>query len=295
MNAPGKPFLIEMENVSFAYDEGSLALKNVNFRVRAGEFVSMLASNGSGKTTLIKVLAKLLTPQQGTVRIAGRDVRAMTAGHLYQQIGLLLQDPNDQLFAPTVEDDVAFGPRNLGLPDVEVEQRAEESLAAVGVAALRKRAIHHLSFGERKRVCLAGVLAMRPKILVLDEPTAGLDPAGESQMLQLLSRLNREQGISLVLATHSVDLLPLFADRIYVLNRGEVVKDGAPEEIFADQEMMHRVGLRLPYISRLIHEMRCYDGVRIEGLPLTLREARLRLLELIPPQLIMESLKEKTP
>jgi len=139
-------------------------------------------------------------------------------------VGLVFQSPDDQLFAATVEEDVAFGPRNLGLPEGEVQSRVAESLEAVAAGELRRRAVHHLSFGEKKRVCLAGVLAMNPATLLLDEPTQGLDPKGESTMLHLLHRLNRERGVTIVLATHSVDMLPLFVNSIYVLNRGRVLR-----------------------------------------------------------------------
>ena len=182
----------------------------------------MLASNGSGKTTLIKVLVGLLEPQDGTININGQNIRKLTRKDLCRQIGLVLQNPVDQLFAATVEEDVAYGPRNLGLTIEEVDQRVAESLESVAALELRRRPIHHLSFGEQKRVSMAGVLAMRPSTLILDEPTAGLDPAGEALMMRLLNRLNREQGITVILATHSVDLLPLFADRIYVLRHGKV-------------------------------------------------------------------------
>jgi len=143
-----------------------------------------------------------------------------------------------------------------------------------------------LSFGEQKRVAIAGVLAMKPSILILDEPTAGLDPAGEAMMMRLLNRLNRKYGITVILATHSVDMLPLFADRIYLLNRGAVLKTGAAAEIFCDQELIDRAGLRLPYVSSLLDQLRRLDGVPIDGMPLTLGEARKQLLRLIPEDLI---------
>jgi len=295
MSAEKQPPAVEAEGVSFTYEEGTVALRDVAFRVESGEFVALLASNGSGKSTLIKALVKLLVPQQGAIRINGRDLKGYSAKELYQQVGLVLQDPNDQLFAPTVNDDVAFGPRNLGLGEAVVEDRVTTALSWVGAEALRERAIHHLSFGEKKRVCLAGVLAMQPSILMLDEPTAGLDPAGEAQMLHLLNRLNRERGITIILATHSVDLLPLFADRIYVLSRGSVLMEGTPAVIFTNHDMVAHASLRLPYISRLIHELRHFDGVPIEGLPLTVGEARQRLVELIPPDLIVRTITEKRP
>jgi cobalt/nickel transport system ATP-binding protein len=260
----------------------------VDFWAQSGEFVAMLASNGAGKTTLIKVLVGLLKPERGTVRIGGQDIRCLSARDLYQRVGLVLQNPVDQLFAPTVEEDVAYGPRNLGLPESEVQLRVAEALEWVGAAELRRRAIHHLSFGEQKRVSMAGVLAMRPSILILDEPTAGLDPAGEALMMRLLNRLNHEQGITVILATHSVDLLPLFADRIYVLRRGRVLRQGPAQEIFCDHELIDQASLRLPYIAALLHRLKEHDGVPINGLPLTIGEARTRLLELIPEDLIIK-------
>jgi cobalt/nickel transport system ATP-binding protein len=286
---------IEAERVWFAYPEGFLALQDVTFRVRAGEFVAMLASNGSGKTTLIKILVGLLTPQQGAVRVSGRALSSYAQADLYQRVGLVFQNPNDQLVCATVEEDVAFGPRNLGLPAPEVERRVAEALAAVAATPLRGRAIHHLSFGEQKRVAIAGVLAMQPAILILDEPTAGLDPAGEHAMMRLLGDLNREQGITVVLATHLVDTLPLFADRIYLLNHGQVLKEGPAEHVFCDHELLQRASLRLPYISHLLDELKRFDGVPIYGLPLTLGEARRQLLELIPSDVIGLRIPEAGP
>jgi cobalt/nickel transport system ATP-binding protein len=295
VTAPKNAPALEARNVSFVYEEGTQALRGIDFCAERGEFVAILASNGGGKTTLLKLLVDLLEPTDGQVLVEGRDAVSISSKDLYQRVGLVLQDPAAQLFAPTVGEDVAFGPRNLGLAEEEVDARVAEALAFVGAGHLADRAIHHLSFGERKRVCMAGVLAMRPSILVLDEPTAGLDPAGEDEMLHMLNRLNKQQGITIVLATHSVDLLPLFTDRIYVLSGGEVLREGSSEQIFTDHEMVAEASLRLPYISRLLQEMKDHDGVPIEGLPLTVREARMRLVELIPPELILKQVQEDSP
>lgn len=288
-----KALAIEASQIGFSYQEGTQVLRNIDLRIAAGEFVAMLASNGSGKTTLIKILAGLLKPQQGIVRMHGDDIRTLAAQALYQRVGVVFQNPNDQLFAPTVEEDVAFGPRNLGLPEEEVQRRITDALEAVAASPLRSRAIHHLSFGEQKRIAMAGVLAMQPSILILDEPTAGLDPAGEALMMRLLNRLNRRQGITIILATHSVDMLPLFADRIYVFNRGQLLQHGSAREVFCDQEMLKQASLRLPYISSLLDEMRRYDGVPINGLPLTVAEARERILALIPAELILPQVQSE--
>lgn len=285
MNDRSNTPAIRANGIVFSYEEGTRALDGVDFLCEAGEFVAILASNGSGKTTLIKVLAALLKPERGKVEIDGQDLKSYSSRDLYQKVGLVLQNARDQLFAATVEEDVAFGPRNLGLEESEVEQRVSESLRSVGAEDLGSRAIHHLSYGEQKRVSIAGILAMRPSILILDEPTAGLDPAGEMHMLKLLYWLNRAQGITVVLATHSVDMLPLFADRIYIMKNGRVLKSGPPREVFADPEMLDHAKLRLPHIAHLLHEMKHRDGVPIDGLPLTVGEARQKLLDLIPPEI----------
>lgn len=285
-------FAIDADLVSFAYPNGFMALEDVVFRVSSGEFVAMLASNGSGKTTLIKILVGLLKPQSGTVRIGGRTLSEYSDAELYQRVGLVFQNPNDQLVSATVAEDVAFGPRNLGLTAEVVRGHVDEALHCVGADHLRERAIHHLSFGEQKRVAIAGTLAMKPSILILDEPTAGLDPAGEHEMMRLLGDLNHQHGITVILATHSVDLLPLFAHRIYLLNRGRVLKQGPAHEVFCDQELLRRSSLRLPYVSRLLDELNRIDGIPLNGLPLTIGEARLQLLELIPEELIVPPLLE---
>lgn len=276
---------IETSGITFSYPDGSPALHEVDFQAEPGKLTALLASNGSGKTTLIKILVRLLRPQKGSVFLGGLNLERYSESELYQSVGLVFQNPTDQLFAATVNDDVSFGPRNLNLSEPEVEIRVSEALETMGVSLLRSRAIHHLSFGEQKRVAIAGVLAMKPSILILDEPTAGLDPGGEAMMMRLLNRLNRSHGITVILATHSVDLLPLFADRIYLMSRGSVLKAGDAAKIFSDPDLVGQAGLRLPYVASLLNELKNRDGVPIEGMPLTLGEARLQLLRLIPEEL----------
>ncbi|MDH5509292.1 MAG: ATP-binding cassette domain-containing protein [Nitrospinota bacterium] len=281
---------LETRGISFTYQEGTKALLDVDFIAQDGKFTALLASNGSGKTTLLKALVGLIKPQTGQVLVEGGDIRSMSSARLYGKVGMVFQNPDDQLFAPTVAEDVAFGPRNMDLPEAEVKARVEEALFKVCAGHLAGKAVHHLSYGEKKRVALAGTLAMGPKILILDEPTAGLDPMGEEGMTRLLSDLNRESGVTVVLATHSIDLLPLFADRIFVLKNGRAIMNGTAEEIFRDQEMLKSAGLRLPYVSALLHQLKHYDGVPINGLPLTIGEARKRMLEHIPESALVKSL-----
>jgi cobalt/nickel transport system ATP-binding protein len=280
------PAAIECCNVGYAYVEGCPALADIELSVRPGEFVALLASNGSGKTTLIRVMAGLLKATRGAVRINGRSIRRLAPRMLYQQVGVVLQNPRDQLFGATVADDVAFGPRNLGLPEDEIRHRVDRSLEQVGAGGFGQRAIHHLSFGEQKRVALAGVLAMQPSILLLDEATAGLDPAGETRMMRLLNRLNKEQGKTIVFATHCVDMLPLLADRICVLDKGRMLRFEGVGEILRDQTMLEGAGLRMPHITSLFYDLKRFDRVPVGRLPLTVGEARAELLALIPDALL---------
>ena len=272
---------IEAERIGYTYPGGIAALEELTFRARQGEFVAVMGANGSGKTTLMKVLMRLLGPQKGCVRLDGGDAAALRPAELYRRIGMVFQNPADQLFAATVEQDVAFGPRNMEVDEPEVAARVEKALTAADALMLRDRPIHQLSFGEQKRVCLAGVLAMEPAILVLDEPTAGLDPASESHMIELLLRLNRTRGTTLILATHSVDLLPVLADRIYVLCRGRVCREGTPQEIFADRHTAAAAGLRLPLVAQLFDDLASRHGIRSDRMPLTIDEARTQIFQWI--------------
>ncbi len=283
---------ISATGICYSYEEGTLALNNVDFSVGKGEFLALLASNGSGKTTLLKTLVGLLKPQKGMIKICGRDVKKIPLRQMCHEVGFVLQNPNDQLFAATVEEDVAYGARNMGISGAELENRVSEALDGVSTSHLRKRAIHHISFGEQKRVSIAGVLAMRPSILILDEPTAGLDPAGEASMLRILNHLNKEHGITVLIATHSLDMLPTFVDRMCIMYHGRVLQQGPPVEVFENHEVINRANLRLPYISSLIHQMKQYDGLPIDKIPLTVREARIRILELIPEDIIKGQIRK---
>jgi cobalt/nickel transport system ATP-binding protein len=191
---------------------------------------------------------------------------------------MVFQNPLDQLFAVTVEEDVAFGPRNLRLPEPEIAVRVDEALAAVDARALRGRPVRGLSFGEQRRVCLAGVLAMQPDVLVLDEPLAGLDPGAESRMVRLLADLHRRQGKTVVLSTHSVDLLPALAERIYVLCGGRLCLEGTPAEVFRDPDALERADLRPPLIAQLFQTLGDHLGTT-DNIPLTVDEACRELLQ----------------
>ena len=193
----------------------------------------------------------------------------------------MFQNPEDQLFSPTVAQDIAFGPVNMGLSREAVRQRVKSALEAVEMSDYAQRPIHALSFGQKKRVCLAGVLAMDPEIILLDEPTSCLDPAGVSSIMRLLKDLNKQKGITFVMSTHSVDLVPVFIDRVIVLDKGIVVQDGAPQAVFSDSDKLKEAKLRLPHIGRLFEVLKNEDGVNIKDLPLTVGEAREELRGLL--------------
>lgn len=266
---------------TYAYPDGTVALSDIRFQVARGEFCGILGSNGSGKTTLLKIMDGLIREYDGSVLLDGWDVRSLQPKDIYRTVGLVFQNPDDQLFAHTVFEDVAFGPRNMGFAEAEVKARVERALDAVDLAGVAAKQIHHLSYGQKKRACIAGLLAMGHEVLLMDEPTAGLDPMGEYRMMELLTRLNRQEGVTIVMATHSVDLVPLFLHRLHILSRGRIVRGGPPEEVFTAPAEMESVKLRLPHIAELIHRLKHEDGVPFRRTPLTIGEARRDIMELI--------------
>lgn len=256
----------------YTYPGGMRALDGVDFSAAPGEFIAILGPNGSGKTTLLRHFNGLLHPTGGSVIIDGRDLSRSNGGWLHRTVGFVFQDPNDQLFAPTVGEDVAFGPRNLGLPAGEVLQRVEASLEMVGLPGFSARPVHSLSFGQKRRVALAGVLAMQPSALVLDEPTAGLDPLGASRLMGLLHLLNRQDGVTVILATHDIDLVPAYAGRVYVMHNGRVMASGSPPEVFGQAEMIRESDLRIPRAAHVLNLLDAELGHSLASLPVTLED-----------------------
>jgi cobalt/nickel transport system ATP-binding protein len=272
---------LSVKKVSFKYPGGTQSLSNIDLQIERGEFIGILGANGSGKTTLLKVMDGLLKDGEGSVQLDGKEIRELAPKEIYRKVGLIFQNSDEQLFAPTVFEDVAFGPINMGFPQEEVALRVRQALKEVDMEGYGKRSIHHLSFGEKKRICLAGLLAMGQEILLLDEPTDGLDPMGEYRMMNLLMRLNKEKKITIVMATHRVDLVPLFLDRLYILSRGRVVRQGLPEDVFTTPDEMEEMRLRLPQISELIYRLKHDDRLPFDKVPLTIGEAREEIVRLV--------------
>ena len=243
---------IEIAGLSYRYHDGTDALRGITFQVAAGECVALLGPNGSGKSTLLLHLNGILpekTSADGAVKIGGKAISQKNLAAIRRDVGLVFQDPDDELFCPTVAEDVAFGPQQLGVEPDEVAWRVTRTLAQVGLTGFEQRATHHLSHGEKRRACLAGVLACEPKILVLDEPTSDLDPRGRREFKALL----REIPATKVIATHDLELAVELCARAIILDRGMVVADGGTTALLADEPLMLAHGLEKPHILHHVH------------------------------------------
>lgn len=239
--------LIELEDVSYRYPDGTRALDGVSLAVREGRSLALLGPNGAGKSTLLLHLNGILRPNAGSVRIAGREVTDATVRDVRRDVGLVFQDPDDQLFMTTLYEDVAFGPLNMGVSPTEADGRVHEALHEIGLADAASRPGHHLSFGQRKRAALATVLVMDPRVLVLDEPTANLDPRSRRQMIDLLQIL----GTTALVATHDMDVAWELCVDAAVLDGGTIVAFGTREEVLTDEALLHEHGLELPWAVRM--------------------------------------------
>ncbi len=252
--------VIEFQQVHFTYPgEEKESLCGVDLAIEAGSFVAVLGHNGSGKSTLAKHMNAILTPTEGRVLVHGID----TADEerlldVRRKVGMVFQNPDNQIVANVVEDDVAFAPENLGVPPAEIRQRVDAALRQVGMYEFRQHAPHLLSGGQKQRVAIAGVIAMQPDIIVLDEPTAMLDPQGRQEVIATVTRLCRENGMTVVLITHHMDEC-VGADRLVVMSEGRIVADGSPAAVFSQVELMEREGLSVPETTRLLYDLRA-DG-----------------------------------
>ena len=243
---------IEFTRLKYRYHDGTEALRDLSFRVLPGECIALLGPNGSGKSTLLLHLNGLLPDKltgDGAVKIYGQTVAPENLEKIRCQVGLVFQDPDDQLFCPTVAEDVAFGPQQLGLSETEIAARVKKSLAQVGLAGFEERATHHLSHGEKRRACLAGVLACEPAVLVLDEPTSDLDPRGRREFKAMLRTLPATK----IIATHDLEMAVELCARSIILDRGQIVADGRTIELLSDERLMLEHGLERPHILHHLH------------------------------------------
>ncbi len=250
--------LIRIENVSFAYQGEDFVLRDVNLDIQAGEFTAIIGNNGSGKTTLMKLILGLLKPTRGRVIVAGVDTREAVVSEMAKRIGYIFQNPNDQLFANSVEEEIAFGLRNLGLSEEEIQARVEETLETFGLTEIRDVFPRFLARGDKQKVCIAAIVAMRPQIILLDEPTTGQDHHDSRQIMGLAAQLN-QQGITVLLVTHDMINVAQYAQRVVLMNDGVVVRSAPTVEIIADQALMASCSLVPPQITRLSLALREFD------------------------------------
>ncbi len=248
--------VLEVRDLTYKYHNGTVAIENINMQINRGEKVAVIGSNGAGKSTLLSHFNGLKEPTSGEILIEGQKMEydKPSLMKIRQKVGVVFQNSSNQLFAPTVIEDVAFGPMNLGLPREEVDKRVEESLKAVGMEGFEEMTPHHLSGGQQKRIAIAGIIAMRPEIIILDEPTAGLDPQGVDQVLGILNKLN-EEGITIIISSHDVEMITEFSDKIFVLHNGHIINQGSTEEVFANHAILREAHLKPPKSSEILHRL----------------------------------------
>lgn len=260
--------LISLENVSFSYDKSNMVIKEVSLSVEKGEYIAIIGHNGSGKSTLARLFNGLVKPDIGSVTVDGfstSDKKAVFEAR--KRVGVVFQNPDNQLVASIVEDDVAFGPENLGMEREEIGKRIDFALSAVGMQEFRKSTPTRLSGGQKQRIAIAGVLAVKPQVLVLDESTAMLDPKGRKEVLEVVEKLNRENGVTVINITHYMDEV-VRADKVYVVNDGKIMLSGTPKEIFSQKQLLNECGLELP-LARVIADKLREEGINLSNEILT--------------------------
>ncbi|MGA2912401.1 MAG: ATP-binding cassette domain-containing protein [Methanoregula sp.] len=249
--------LIETRDLTYSYSSVSQkALDKINFIAPRNARIAVLGSNGAGKSTLFKHFNGIFRPTSGSVLIRGEPITRTNIREVRKFVGIVFQNADDQIFSPTVEQDVAFGPTNLGLDEETIHHRVHEALRIMGIEDICDRVPHHLSGGEKKRVAIAGAIAMEPEVLVLDEPTAGLDPKGIHDLLGFINDLKKNSGMTVIFSTHDVSLVPEIADYIYVMSRGRIVAQGTIAEVFIQTELLKSVRLDVPLYPKLIQSLR---------------------------------------
>lgn len=262
---------IQIRDLGYKYSDNMAALKSINMDINEGEFVVVIGSNGSGKSTLAKLLNVLLVPTSGSIEVEGLDTsKPENVWNIRQQVGMVFQNPDNQLVATTVEEDIAFGPENLGVPPAEIRKRVDYALRQVGMDGFQKHAPFNLSGGQKQRLAIAGVIAMLPSCIVLDEPTSMLDPQGRREVIETITHLNRKEDKTIVHITHYMEEA-INADRVVVLDQGEIKLTGTPSEVFREVDKLKSYQLEVPQITELAYELR-QSGIEIPDGVLTVEE-----------------------
>ncbi|MCK5763603.1 MAG: energy-coupling factor transporter ATPase [Clostridiales bacterium] len=275
--------MIDIKKVGYTYETTeykSKALDMIDLNIKKGEFVAVIGHNGSGKSTLAKLINGILLPTYGTILIAGLDTKnSELIWEIRKTAGMVFQNPDNQIVATVVEEDVAFGPENLGLPQETIRERVDESLKQVGMTEYMKKPPHLLSGGQKQRVAIAGILAMKPQCIVLDEPTAMLDPVGRNEVMETIERLNKEERITIVHITHFMEEV-IRADRVIVIEEGRIIIQGTPKEVFKEVDKLQDMGLDVPQVTLMAHCLR-KEGINISDDILTVKEMVEELCQLL--------------
>ncbi len=274
--------IVSLSDVKFSYPAGVAALKGVTFEVAQGERIALLGPNGSGKSTIILLIAGLLMPNSGNLKVFGEKTNSKDFQKLRSRIGIVFQDPDDQLFTPSVIEDIEYGPKNLNLPDTDIKIQSAQMLEKLGITHLKDRPPHRLSFGEKKKVSLATALILKPELLILDEPTANLDLVSRRNLIDTLNELN-QAGTTIVVSTHDAEAIPELADRIVVISHGSKLGEGKTSEVLQDKTMLEQSGLEPPAIVNLFTELK-NQGL-IAKVPLTLEEGKSELKKILKTRL----------
>jgi cobalt/nickel transport system ATP-binding protein len=270
--------IVSARDVQFSYPAGVAALHGVSLDIKQGERVALLGPNGSGKSTLILLIAGLLTPKKGEIKVFGQSTTSKDFQKFRSRIGIVFQDPDDQLFTPSVIEDVEYGPKNLKMPEDEIKQRSAHVLDKMGIEHLRERPPHRLSFGEKKKVSLATALVLKPELLILDEPTANLDLVSRRGLIETLNELSKV-GTTIIVSTHDAEAIPEIAERVIVISHGNKLCEGKTSKVLQDKKMLEASGLEPPTIVDLFGELKAQGF--IDEVPLTATEGKQALLKLL--------------
>ncbi len=275
--------ILETRNLTYGYSEEEHAIEDLSLQFEEGKTTAILGANGAGKSTLFLHLNGILKPEHGQVLFHGEPISYTKSGlrKLRSKVGIVFQNPDDQLFSASVYQDISFGACNLGLPKDEVRARVEGMMEQIGIADLRDRPTHSLSFGQKKRVSFAGIMVMQPEVIILDEPTAGLDPVGVSELMHLLKRVCKQQNTTIILSTHDIDVIPVYANEIFVMDKGKLLAKGSPKEIFSQPELLRSHHLRLPRLSHMLEILQKEDGLDVDFSESTISGARRQVLNCI--------------
>jgi len=273
--------MLEAVNVCYRYPRGVEALKNVNMQVNEGEILGLLGPNGCGKTTLLLHFNGILEPHKGEIRFEDKKIEynKKYLGKLRKKVGIVFQNPDDQIISPTVWQEVAFGPVNLGWSEDKVNGSVENVLSLLKISHLRDEPSHHISFGEKKKVSIASIIAMDPEVIIFDEPTSNLDPKSASRMMKIIHDLNKKRRKTIIIATHDVDLAPVYIDKVCLMRDGTIVKSGSPKDVLLDKESIRASNLRLPRVGHLVEILMEEEGMNFDEIPLTIGQARRLIVD----------------